>query len=141
MSSPEALAQPRANDRPDVSSPDEVEALVRTFYGAVAQDALLGPLFNEVARVDWSEHLPKLTAFWCRALFGTPGYQGNPFAKHRAVHDVEPFTAAHFVRWLELFEETVDGGWAGEYAESMKLLARNVARVHSGQLIGEEVTA
>jgi hypothetical protein len=24
---------------------------------------LLGPMFNDVARVDWSEHLPKLTAF------------------------------------------------------------------------------
>lgn len=33
-------------------------------------DDLLGPVFNEVAQVNWPEHLAKLTAFWCRALFG-----------------------------------------------------------------------
>ena len=42
--------------------------MVRRFYADVTQDDLLGPMFNEVARVHWSEHLPKLTAFWCRAL-------------------------------------------------------------------------
>ncbi|HQF92844.1 MAG TPA: group III truncated hemoglobin [Microthrixaceae bacterium] len=136
------MSAPVRNDkgsRPDVCSPEAVGDVVRIFYGAVAQDELLGPVFNDVARVDWSEHLPKLSAFWCRALFGTPGYQGNPFAKHRAVHERAPFTAAHFERWLELFEETVDDGWQGEYAETMKILARNVARVHSGQLIGAPV--
>lgn len=40
---------------------------------------VLGPMFNEVAQVDWPEHLSKLTAFWCRALFGMADYQGNPF--------------------------------------------------------------
>lgn len=126
-------------ERNDIASPDDVAELVRRFYGAVAQDELLGPLFNDVAQVDWSEHLPKLTAFWCRVLFGLPGYQGNPFAKHRDVHLVSPFRQAHFVRWLELFEETVDDGWVGEHADSMKSLALNVARVHSSQLIGEMV--
>ncbi|HKY16762.1 MAG TPA: group III truncated hemoglobin [Microthrixaceae bacterium] len=130
-----APAMPRS-ERRDVSSPADVELLVRRFYAAVAQDELLGPVFNDVAEVDWSAHLPKLTAFWCRALFGTPGYSGNPFAEHRAVHERSPFTAAHFVRWLELFEETVDDGWRGEQVEAMKLLAQNVARVHRGQLIG-----
>ena len=60
--------------------------MVRRFYADVAQDDLLGPMFNEVARVDWSEHLPKLTAFWCRALLGQPGYSGNPFRAHTLVH-------------------------------------------------------
>jgi hemoglobin len=123
--------------RSDVSTPTDVALLVRMFYAAVDQDELLGPMFNDVAEVDWSEHLPKLTAFWCRALFGTHGYRGNPFARHRAVHERCPFTAAHFVRWLELFEETIDDNWCGAYADTMKLLARSVARVHSGQLIGE----
>jgi hemoglobin len=128
-----------ARARGDVSSPQEVERLVRQFYGAVAQDDLLGPIFNDVARVDWSEHLPKLTAIWCRALYGIEGYQGNPFAKHRAIHERSPFTEAHFARWLELFEETIDEGWCGERAEAMKELARSVARVHSGQLVGTRV--
>lgn len=134
-----AAPPPTRSVRHDVDTRADVAELVRRFYGAVAQDDILGPMFNDVAQVDWSEHLPKLTAFWSRSVLGQRGYDGNPFAKHRAIHAIEPFTEAHFVRWLELFEETVDEGWVGERAEGMKHLARNVARVHSGQLIGEEV--
>jgi hemoglobin len=123
----------------DLDDPGEVAEMVRRFYADVAQDELLGPLFNDVARVDWSEHLPKLTAFWCRALFGMPGYAGNPFRAHLDVHEQRPFTSAHFHRWLDLFEETVDLGWCGPNAEKVKALANNVARVHSGQLVGEAI--
>jgi hemoglobin len=113
---------------------DEVAKMVTRFSRDVAQDDLLGPMFNDVARVDWSEHLPKLTEFWCRALFGTSGYSGNPFRAHQLVHAKRAFTPAHFERWLELFCETVDLGWLGANAEKVKTLARNVARVHSHQL-------
>lgn len=129
-------ARPIAPPARDVDTPEDVDVLVRTFYGAVVQDDLLGPLFEEVAQVDWAEHLPKLSAFWCRALFGTPGYIGNPYARHREVHVRSPFSAAHFDRWLDLFEETIDERWAGPNAEIMKELASNVARVHSTNLLG-----
>ncbi len=123
----------------DLDTPDQVAELVRRFYADVAQDDLLGPMFNDVAKVDWSEHLPKLTAFWCRALFGQYGYSGNPFRAHIDVHEQEPFTPAHFERWLTLFHETIELGWRGPYADHAMALARNVARVHSNQLIGEPV--
>lgn len=110
--------------------------MVRRFYQDVAQDDLLGPMFNDVAQVDWAEHLPKLTAFWCRALLGIPGYQGNPFMAHRLVHEQVPFTEAHFLRWLELFHETLDDGWSGPNVDRAKELAGNVARVHQHQLVG-----
>ena len=42
----------------DLDTPEEIAELVRRFYADVTQDDLLGPMFNEVARVDWSEHLP-----------------------------------------------------------------------------------
>ena len=121
----------------DLRNSDDVAELVRRFYRDVAQDDLLGPIFNDVARVDWAEHLPKLTAFWCRALFGTVGYAGNPFRAHQLVHVRHAFTAAHFDRWLQLFFETVDLGWAGANAEKVKELASNVARVHHQQLAGK----
>ncbi len=54
--------------------------MVRRFYQDVAQDDLLGPVFNDVAQVEWSEHLPKLTMFWCRALLGIA--QGNLWGRH-----------------------------------------------------------
>lgn len=121
----------------DLDGPDEVRELVRRFYADVAQDDLLGPLFNDVAHVVWSEHLPKLTAFWCRFLFGQPGYAGNPFRAHKDVHEQAPFTADHFRRWLALFEDTLSFGWVGPNADRALTLARDVARVHRQQLTGE----
>ena len=121
----------------DLDSPEEIAEMVRRFYQDVAQDDLLGPLFNDVARVDWAEHLPKLTRFWCRALLGLEGYQGNPFQAHRLVHQQSPFTMAHFERWLELFHDTLDTGWTGPHVERAKEVAVNVARVHAGQLVDD----
>jgi hemoglobin len=123
----------------DLDSSSEIAEMVRRFYSDVTQDDLLGPMFNEVARVDWSEHLPKLTAFWCRALLGEAGYQGNPFRAHLLVHTQRPFTAAHFDRWLALFHDTVELGWTGPNARRALELAENVARVHSGQLLGRSI--
>jgi hemoglobin len=120
----------------DLDSPEEIAEMVRRFYQDVAQDDLLGPVFNDVAGVDWSEHLPKITAFWCRMLLGQHGYDGNPLAAHRRIHALEPFTAAHFVRWLELFHETLEMGWEGPQVDQAKALAARVARLHSQQLDG-----
>jgi hemoglobin len=131
---------PRPAPSRDLDSPEEIAEMVRRFYADVAQDDLLGPMFNDVARVDWSEHLPKLTAFWCRALLGLPGYVGNPFRAHALVHARRRFTPAHFRRWLDLFHETLDLGWVGPRADRAHELADNVARVHSEQLIGRAVT-
>jgi len=114
--------------------------MVRRFYADVTQDGLLGPMFNDVAQVDWSEHLPKLTAFWCRALLGLSGYQGNPFRAHMLVHARHEFTPAHFERWLTLFHETLELGWTGPNARRAANLADNVARVHSHQLLGHAVS-
>jgi hemoglobin len=130
----------RADPDRDLDSPEEIAEMVRRFYADVAQDELLGPLFNDVARVDWSEHLPKLTAFWCRALLGLSGYVGNPFQAHERIHSQQPFTAAHFERWLSLFHETLELGWTGPRADRAAELADNVARVHSGQLTGHVVS-
>lgn len=123
----------------DLDDPGEIAEMVRRFYADVAQDDLLGPMFNEVARVDWSDHLPKLAAFWSRALLLRPGYEGNPFRAHLQIHAQRAFTREHFERWLELFHETLDGGWEGPRVEQAKQFARKVAMVHSKQLVGEPV--
>lgn len=125
--------------RPDIATSDDVAEFVRRFYAGVGEDDLLGPLFNDVARVDWSEHLPKLTAFWCRALFAMPGYQGNPYRAHQEVHARQAFTLAHFHRWLDLFDATLEAGWQGPNVARMRALADKVARVHSAQIVGESV--
>lgn len=130
---------PRPAPTRDLDDPEQIAELVRRFYADVAQDDLLGPVFNDVAQVDWSEHLPKLTAFWCRVLLDRPGYVGNPFRAHVMVDAQSPFTRAHFERWLSLFHETLEEGWVGPLATHAGMVADNVARVHSQQIIGEAV--
>jgi hemoglobin len=120
----------------DLDSAGEIAEMVRRFYQDVAQDDLLGPMFNDVAQVDWNDHLPKLTAFWCRALLGTPGYAGNPFRAHSLINERSPFSTAHFERWLDLFHDAVELGWTGPNAQRALDLAHNVARVHAQQLVG-----
>lgn len=122
----------------DLDTPDEIGEMVRRFYQGVAQDDLLGPIFNDVAQVDWNEHLPKLTAFWCRALLGIPGYAGNPFQAHARVNDEAPFRPEHFERWLDLFTDTVASGWVGPNVDRALALAHNVARVHADHLIAPD---
>lgn len=130
---------PRPTPTRDLDSPEEIAEMVRRFYADVAMDELLGPMFNDIAQVDWSEHLPKLTAFWCRALLGRQGYLGNPFRAHARVHQRQSFTRAHFERWLSLFHETLELGWTGPNADRASELARNVARVHGEQLLARSI--
>lgn len=121
----------------DLDSEDEIAELVRRFYADIAQDALLGHIFNDVAKVDWHEHIPKIATFWNRILLGIEGYTGDPIQAHFLVHQKEPFTHEHFRHWLEMFQETVDAGWAGPYAQEIKRKGVKIALVHSRALTGE----
>lgn len=136
-SAPDATVDTAAGHLPDLIDELQVDRLVRRFYGQVAQDDLLGPIFNDVAQVDWAAHIPKLTAFWCRALFGQPGYEGNPYREHVRVNELRPFTDADFDRWLEMFTETVDEGWEGPLAERIKDTAQHIGAVHRRNIVGQ----
>ncbi|HEX8327628.1 MAG TPA: hypothetical protein VF629_08810 [Hymenobacter sp.] len=47
----------------DLSTEADIVKLVDTFYARVNEDALLRPVFNDVAQVDWATHLPLCTIF------------------------------------------------------------------------------
>ena len=77
-----------------------IERLVRTFYAKVREDALLGPIFE--ARIhDWEPHLQRMCAFWSSVALMSGRYHGSPMTKHLPL----PVDAAHFDRWLALFED------------------------------------
>src|SRR5215204_3056064 len=78
-----------------------IERLVRGFYAKVREDAVLGPIFEARIR-DWEPHLAQMCAFWSSVALMTGRYQGSPMARHLPL----PVDAAHFDRWLALFEET-----------------------------------
>ena len=58
---------------PDITTEADVRVLVDTFYEKVREDALLDPIFSDVAKVDWEHHLPKMYAFWNGMILGKAG--------------------------------------------------------------------
>ena len=113
--------------------------MVVDFYREVVFDDLLGPVFDEVAEVDWAVHIPKLIDFWCRVLLGHPGYDGFMLGAHQRVHELEPLYDAHFDRWVNLFEASVDRGWRGPIAERAKAHAVRMAAILRRRLsVGEQ---
>jgi hemoglobin len=108
---------------PDIASEAAVRELVDAFYGKIQQDDLLNPIFSDVAKVDWSHHLPKMYAFWNGMILGVPGYAGRPFPPHAVL----PVTAEHFDRWLLLFKQTVDERFSGPGATRAKNAAASIA--------------
>ena len=78
-----------------------IECLVHGFYARVRSDPMLAPVFE--ARIsDWEPHLKQMCAFWSSVALMTGRYHGTPMVKHMPL----PIDAAHFDRWLALFEAT-----------------------------------
>jgi|SRR6185437_758193 len=99
-----------------------IERLVREFYGRAREDALLGPIFNS-AVADWEHHLAKLADFWSSIMLRTGRYDGRPMRPHLLL----PLMAAHFDRWLLLFERTVREIFVAAVAEAFLARARLIA--------------
>jgi hemoglobin len=114
----------------DIKTENDVKSLVDTFYNKVNSDELLSPVFNEMAKVDWDEHLPKMYQFWGTQLIGTMDYKGQPFPPHMKFG----LKARHFTRWLELFTETVRELFEGPTADLAVYKAENIAKIFQYKL-------
>ena len=112
---------------PDIVSEADVKKFVDAFYDQVMQDDLLGPVFNDIAGVNWDEHLPTMYSFWSSILLGAGTYKGAPFPAHWALK--EHITREHFSRWLSLFEATIDSLFTGPMADAAKQRAQYIAMV------------
>lgn len=78
-----------------------IDALVEGFYDRVRNDTLIGPIFNERIS-DWGPHLAQMKLFWSSVTLMSGVYHGRPMPKHTPL----PIDAAHFDRWLALFQAT-----------------------------------
>ncbi len=130
-----------ATPLPDITSRTDIVGLVDAFYDRVRADALLHPLFDGVARVDWHQHLPKMYDFWESVLFGTTSFKGNPLAVHRELARRASLTATEFNRWLELFSASVDAHFAGPCAQEAKCRASRIAVVMQHHIAADRASA
>jgi hemoglobin len=114
----------------EIEDIEDIKVFVNDFYAKVRNDQLIGPIFSETIPGDWQPHLDKMYTFWNAALFGVPGFRGNPFAKHAPLG----IELQHFTRWLELFYETIDGNFEGFIAEDAKNRAGLMANMFLNRL-------
>lgn len=113
--------------KPDLDSREHIEAFVDRFYASLLQDERLAPIFLEVAAVDLAIHLPHIKDYWCKLLLGEQGYRRHTMNIHRQLHGKQALVATDFQRWLELFNATLDTGFAGERTERARQVAASIA--------------
>ena len=113
----------------DITNRKDIELLVNTFYDKVRNNPVLGYIFDDVAKIDWENHLPKMYSFWASILLEEHSFSGNPMHKHIALSKITEMTDKEFSEWLHLFTVTVDELFVGEKANEAKLRAGNIARL------------
>ncbi|MET3875727.1 group III truncated hemoglobin [Chitinophaga sp. OAE865] len=113
-------------EKRDISNRDDIVILVNSFYDKVKEDDLIGFIFNDIAKVDWTRHLPTMYNFWEGLLLDGGNYKGNVMDPHFKLNRLIPLEPAYFDRWLQLFEATVTENFAGEKASLAVTRARSI---------------
>ena len=112
----------------DIQNGEDIIKLVDAFYIKVKKDDLLSSIFTDIAHVNWELHLPRMYDFWENILFCTGNYDGNPMLAHKTLNQKVKLDLTHFMRWNNLFDQTVDELFKGEKAEDIKKRAMNISK-------------
>ncbi|MGC8534616.1 MAG: group III truncated hemoglobin [Rhizomicrobium sp.] len=118
------MSEPGGPKAATIPSEEQIRALVHGFYAKIRNDTELGPIFN-AAIADWDPHLEKMCAFWSSVMRMSGRYHGNPMAAHLRLKRVE---AAHFGRWLSLFDATAGELFQPHLAAAFTGRAQTIAR-------------
>lgn len=114
--------------RPDLATRADVESLLRRFYGRVLVDDVLAVPFADIREHGLDSHLPVMCDFWETVLFRAGLYRGSALRPHQSVYDRHRLCATDFLRWLSLWNETIDQMFAGPVADHAKVQATRIAR-------------
>ena len=117
----------------DIETRADIEELLAEFYKVVIFDSEIGHHFDDL---DLEFHLPIIADFWEKVLFGNPVYFNNPLTVHQKLHEKSPLESEHFVRWVEIFGQTVEGLFEGETASAAKLKAKTIGQSLDQRLNG-----
>lgn len=97
----------------DITTKNDIDFFVNSFYDDVLKDELLAPFFKHL---NFEKHLPKMIHFWCFVLLDDAGYTTDVTQKHMNM----PIQKEHFDRWIVLFNATIDRSFIGEKADLAK---------------------
>src|SRR3954453_4230350 len=100
----------------DIQNRKDIELLVNAFYSGVKENNLLRPIFEDISKIDWEQHLPRMYDFWETILFGKEAFKGNPMLKHILLSKQTEMNQEHFAAWLALWKETINKHFAGQMA-------------------------
>lgn len=114
---------------PDIACRADIITLVDRFYARVRKDDRLGFVFDEVAQVDWSTHIPKLYDFWDTVLFRAHTFRGNLIGAHAQWIPAAGMDRELFDHWLALFRRTVEENFSGPNAGHIVRCAEDMASV------------
>lgn len=117
----------------DIETRADLQELLTEFYKITILDEMIGHHFNDI---DIESHLPIIVDFWEKILFGKPVYFNNPLTVHQKLHEKFPLKFEHFVRWVEIFSNTVDRLFEGEMADAAKLRAKMIGHSLNQRLNG-----
>jgi hemoglobin len=121
------VLQLKAMKRTDINTRTDIHLLVSSFYQKVKKDDLLSPFFKDKI-TDWDKHIDHLTDFWESSLFLKTKFNGDPLEKHIEVdkNHNNSITELHFGVWLNLWLQTIDELFEGDFAENAKRRARKM---------------
>ena len=118
----------------DITSRQDIEILVNEFYKKVKQDEIIGFIFTDIAKVNWTKHLPVMYDFFENMLFYSGSYTGNPMELHKHINGLCPLTEKHFNQWYYIFSTTVDELFSGATANLAKQRAKSIATVMQSKI-------
>ncbi len=134
------LAGPWVHRGRDLDTREEIFEMVTRQYVDVVQDEMLEPYFNFGPDfIDWKAHIATVTDYWCHVVLYAPDYEIDTIENHRPLHQHDPFTPELFDRWLQIFDDTVDGGWTGTHATIAKKRAAGMAWAMASRFLGKGV--
>ena len=111
----------------DIQSRKDIELLINSFYEKVKKDDTIGFIFNDIAHINWEQHLPIMYDFWETLLLDASSYSKNAMEVHYTLNRKIPLEEKHFQRWLQLFFETVNELFIGNIAAMAKTKAKSIA--------------
>ena len=86
----------------------------------------MAPVFLRDANIDVSVHLPTISLYWQKMLWGDRQYDTNMMKKHRVINSKNPLKTMHYRRWIDYFEQTAKESFSGEYTEKALRIANAV---------------